>query len=203
MTRLSRFQRFALLTASTTVITGGALLPGTAFAAPAPQAPSIAVAEAEARWAETKDAPSGITAELPAKPKAEKVPGGHTYIATTDSAVAQFTVIDADGVDQNDLDFVLKGYLFGYNETVESPDEKIKSTNLRTGTTADGHHTLHADFTAPDGTVGSIGLIHTGDYVVQVATIGFDVEPDTVRADYKQLLDSVQLPADKEPGRAT
>lgn len=199
MTRLSRFQRFALLTASTTVITGGALLPGTAFAAPAPHAPSVTVADV--RWVETKDAHSGITARLPAKSTAEKVPGGHTYIAATDSGIAQFSVLNTPGTGQNDLNQALKGYLSGYNENAQSFDEKIRSSNVRTGTTADGHRTLHADVTARDGSVGRVGFIDGGDHVVQIAAIGVDTPPDTVRADYKQLLDSVQLPAD-QPDRA-
>ncbi|WP_217205300.1 hypothetical protein [Streptomyces sp. AC550_RSS872] len=199
MTRLSRFQRFALLTASTMVITGGALLPGTAFAAPAPHAPSVP--KADARWVETKDAHSGVTARLPAKSTAENVPGGHTYLAETDSGIAQFSVVNSSGAGQNDLNLALKGYLSGYNEPARSSDEKVRSTNVSTGTTADGHRTLHADITAPDGTLGRVGFIDGGDYVVQIATIGSDTQPDTVRADYKQLLDSVQLPAD-QPERA-
>ncbi|MFG2554217.1 hypothetical protein ACGFWF_30310 [Streptomyces sp. NPDC048581] len=200
MTRLSRFQRLALLTASTTVITGGALLPGTAFAAPAPHAPSVTAADA--RWVETKDAHSGITAELPAKPKVENLPGGRTYLAETDSMIAQFSVVESSGAGQDDLDSALEGYVSGYNEPAQSAEEKIESTNVSTGTTADGHPTLHADIAAPDGTAGRVGFIYTGDYVVQIAAVGVSTEPDTVQADYKQLLDSVQLPAGGQPGRA-
>ncbi len=200
MTRLSRFQRLALLTASTTVITGGALLPSTAFAAPAPDTTSVAVAEA--RWVETKDAPSGITAQLPEKTEAERVPGGRTYIATTDSTVVQFSVTEAPGISQNDLKIILKGYLMGYNETVKSSDEKLTSSNVRKGTTADGHHTLHADVRSPDGTVGHVDLILVDDYMIQTATIGIDEEPDTVKSDHEKLVDSIQLPADKR-GQAT
>ncbi|MBV7699616.1 hypothetical protein [Streptomyces sp. TRM70350] len=199
MTRLSRFQRFALLTASTTVITGGALLPGTAFAAPAPQTTSVAMAEA--RWVEARDAPSGITAQLPAKAKAEKVPGGRTYVATTDSEVVQFSVLDATALGRNDLRDAVKNYLIGFNGTMQSPNEKLTSDNVREGTTADGHHTIHADVTSPDGTVGRLGLIHVGDHVIQIATIGIDVQPDTVERDHEKLVDSIQLPADKR-GRA-
>ncbi|GEC06811.1 hypothetical protein SSP24_44660 [Streptomyces spinoverrucosus] len=195
MTRLSRFQRLALLTASTTVITGGALLPSTAFAAPAPDITSVAVAEA--RWVETKDAPSGITAQLPEKTKAQKVPGGRTYVATADSEVVQFSVVDAPGFGQTDLKVALKGYLMGYNETAKSSDEKVTSANVREGTTADGHHSLHADVRSPDGTVGHIGLIDVGDHVIQIATIGTDVQPDIVKSDHKKLVDSIQVPADK------
>ncbi|MBX9398526.1 hypothetical protein K4749_34335 [Streptomyces sp. TRM72054] len=200
MTRLSRFQRLALLTASTTVITGGALLPSTAFAAPAPDTTSVAVADA--RWVETKDAPSGITAQLPEKTEAERVPGGRTYIATTDSTVVQFSVTEAPGISQNDLKIIFKGYLMGYNETVESSDEKLTSSNVRKGTTADGHHTLHADVRSPDGTVGHVDLILVDDYMIQTATIGIDEEPDTVKSDHEKLVDSIQLPADKR-GQAT
>lgn len=199
MTRLSRFQRLALLTASTTVITGGALLPGAAFAAPAPHAPSVTAADA--RWVETKDAHSGITARLPAKSTTQSTPDSRSYIAETDFGMAQFSVIDSPGAAQNDLNAALKGYLSGYNEVPQSSDEKIRSTDVSTGTTADGHRTLHADITAPDGTVGRIGFIDGGDHVVQIAAIGVDTQPDAVLADYKQLLDSVQLPAD-QPDRA-
>ncbi|KUN98262.1 hypothetical protein [Streptomyces caeruleatus] len=198
MTRLSRFQRFALLTASTTVITGGALLPGTAFAAPAPHAPSVAAADA--RWVETKDADSGVTARLPGKSTVKDMGGGRTYVVGTDAGITQFSVVDSPGGGQNDLDSALENYLSGYNEPAQSSDEKLRSTDVSTETTADGHRTLQADLTAPDGTVGRIGFIDGGDYVVQIASVGLDT-PDTVRADYQQILDSVQLPAD-QPDRA-
>lgn len=194
MTRLSRFQRFALLTASTTVITGGVLLPGTAFAAPAPHAPSVAAADA--RWVATKDADSGVTARLPGKSTAEDMGGGRTYMVETDSGVTQFSVVDSPGGGQNDLDSALKSFVSGYNEPAQTSDEKVRSTNVSTDTTADGHRTLQADLTAPDGTVGRVGFIDGGDHVVQIAAIGVDT-PDTVRADYQQILDSVQLPADQ------
>ncbi|WP_171108347.1 MULTISPECIES: hypothetical protein [Streptomyces] len=151
---------------------------------------------------ETKDAPSGITAQLPEKTEAERVPGGRTYIATTDSTVVQFSVTEAPGISQNDLKIILKGYLMGYNETVKSSDEKLTSSNVRKGTTADGHHTLHADVRSPDGTVGHVDLILVDDYMIQTATIGIDEEPDTVKSDHEKLVDSIQLPADKR-GQAT
>jgi hypothetical protein len=199
MTRLSRFQRFALLTASTTVITGGALLPGAAFAAPAPHAPSVAAADAP--WVETKDAHSGVTARLPGKSTAENMGGGRTYVVETDSGVTQFSVVDSPGGGRNDLDSALENYVSGYNEPAQSSAEKVRSTNVSTDTTADGHRTLQADLAAPDGTAGRVGFIDGGDYLVQLASVGVGTQGDTVRADYQQILDSVQLPAD-QPDRA-
>lgn len=217
MTRLSRFQRLAVLTASTTVITGGALLPSTAFAAPAPQSTSVVSvtdadgADSSADWKVTTDTASGVKVKLPGQPGikefTEEKDGtdSRIYMVPTDYGIVGLTVFDSPSGTEElpwDMKGTLHDFLVGANEDVHSPDDKIRSTNVREDTTADGRHALEADLDSEKGNAGQIRLVDLGDHLVMTITLGSKDAKDTMKADHDRLVDSIQLPADKR-GQAT
>ena len=200
MTRLSKIQRLSLLAASTTVITGGVLLPGTAFAAPAPQTTTVATADATTHWTATTDDISGITAELPGQPHMQKYSENgfeaRVYLVPTDYGTIGFVVYDTPDTGQKDLKGCLQSWLDGYNEDSRSADSVLTSKDLQEGTTADGQPAVDSALSAGDGTVGHVRFVDLGDHVVQVVALGDKDSQQDVDADFLQLLDGIQLPGD-------
>ncbi|MFJ9820069.1 hypothetical protein ACIRU3_33330 [Streptomyces sp. NPDC101151] len=200
MTRLSKFQRVALLAASTTVITGGLMLPGTAFAAP--QTATVATdahgADSAAQWAATTDHTSGVTAELPGQPEKETISEngveGRTYTVPTEYGAMAFGVFDAPDGSAWDLAANLQSALDGYNSDSKSPDDVLTSSDVQEGTTADGQPALDAALSAPDGTIGHVRFIDAGDHMVEIVVLGTQDAQQDVDADYMQLLNGLQLP---------
>ncbi|MEU3856843.1 hypothetical protein AB0F03_05625 [Streptomyces sp. NPDC028722] len=210
MTRPATYQRLALLAASTTVITGGALLPTSAFAAPpAPHTVTVALdgtgtatrtSSAEAggtgsvgRWTETTDEGSGISARLPGRPKTQRLDDqdGRAHQVQTAYGGIGFSVFDGDGFD---LPATLKENLDHYNEDSGSPADVLRSDHVRKGTTDDGSPTLDADLVAADGTVGHTTYTVVKDHLLELYAIGTQDKADAMRTDYDQLMDSVRLP---------
>ncbi|GGS49134.1 hypothetical protein [Streptomyces cinerochromogenes] len=206
MTRLSRFQRLTLLAASATVITGGVLLPGTAFAAPASQ--TAAVTDVAAHWTQTTDSPSGISIQLPGKAEAQKTnDNGVTtrcYITQTPYGAMGFSVDEVPGTDASapwDLQGSLKAAVDGYNSDSKSSDDVLRSTDVKEGITADGHRELSAELTAPDGTRGHIYLVDQGKYLVTVFTASVNGHLDQMDRDHQHALDSIKVP-DSQAGQS-
>lgn len=202
MTHLARFRRLALLAASTTVITGGALLPTSAFAAPAtpPAAVTAAVADAAARWTQTTDDPSGVMAELPGDAQIQKdtVNGfqARTYQVNTDYGVIGFVVYDApSGGGQWDLKGSLKNALDNYNKDSRSADDRLTGHDVRESTTDGGQPVLDAGLSTGDGTAGHTRFVDLGDHLVQIEVLGTKDAQKTMDADYRQSLSSLQLPS--------
>ncbi|MCE0446997.1 hypothetical protein LT493_28375 [Streptomyces tricolor] len=207
---LSRFQRLALLAASTTVITGGVLLPGSAFAASAPQNATVAAAGVTAapQWAKTTDTPSGISVQLPGKAEVEKSveDGVHSrvYAVPTDYGAIAFAVEEVPGTDPDtpwDLKRTLKANVDAYNKDSKSAKNRIRSTDVRQSTTADGARELHADLVADDGTTGHVRFVDHGQYLVTVITLSVGGQEDLMDEDHQRVLDSVVVP-DKDAGQA-
>ncbi|MGW1895116.1 hypothetical protein ACWCP6_33480 [Streptomyces sp. NPDC002004] len=210
MTSRSRFQRLALLAASTTVISAGVLLPGSTFTAaatPHPKPVTMMIADhhgdrhhgsADAtQWAETTDPPSGITIRLPGKPVVSQFTKptdgmtGRLYMVKTDDAVVGFAVFEVPGTRKN-LDQGLHGFLDGYNQD-SSPSGRLKSTESHEAT-VDGRHALDAQLRADDGTIGSARFIDDGDHFIQTVTIGTQEKEKPMAAVHQQLLDSLHMP---------
>ncbi|MGW2746191.1 hypothetical protein [Streptomyces sp. NPDC001450] len=201
MTRLARFQRLALLAASTTVITGGVLLPTSAFAAPAtPPATTATVADAATRWTQTTDESSGVTAELPGDAQMQKytVNGikGRAYQVATDYGSIGFMVYDAPrGGGQWDLKGSLKNALDNYNKDSRSTDDVLTSHDVRESATDGGQPVVDAALSAGDGTVGHTRFVDLGDHMVQILVMGTKDTQKTMDADYRQFLNRLQLPS--------
>ncbi|MGV4984176.1 hypothetical protein ACVB8X_15730 [Streptomyces sp. NRAIS4] len=205
MIRLSKFQRLALLAASTTVITGGVLSHGAAFAATAaPHSAAASVAapghlEAAAQWKKITDTPSGITVQLPGVPKVQKDSdsglNSRNYDVTTGYGVMGFSVLDGPAVDPSkpwDLNEGLKSVVDGFNSG--DPSAKLKSTDAHEGTTKDGHHYLEAKLVGADGTVGHVRLVDAGAQAMVILNVGTDDHQKAVDQDYQQVLDSIHVP---------
>ena len=197
MTRLSRIQRVVLLAASTTAITGGVLLPTSAFAAPATP-PAGTTADAAARWTQTTDDPSGISARLPGKAEMRDVSEhgveGRMYVAKTDYGAIGFAVYDTPPGGRWDLKGCLQDTLNGFNEDSRSADGKLTSKDVQEGTTPDGQPALDAALAARDGTVGHVRYVDLGDHMIMVISLGTSDNRQAMDADYLQLLNGIQLP---------
>ncbi|MFG3010515.1 hypothetical protein ACGFZB_08645 [Streptomyces cinerochromogenes] len=201
MTRLSRLQRLTLLAASATVISGGVLLPGTAFAAPASQ--TAAAADVAAHWTQTTDSPSGISIQLPGKAEAQKANdkgvNSRSYVVQTPYGAIGFGVDDVPGTDASapwDLKGSLKAAVDSYNAESRSSRDVLRSTDVKEGLTPDGHRELSAELTAPDGTKGHIHLIDQGKYLITVVTVSVDGHPDQMDRDHQRALDSIKVSDD-------
>ncbi|MEU0049241.1 hypothetical protein [Streptomyces sp. NPDC006309] len=215
MTRPATYRRLALLAASTTVITAGALLPTSAFAAPpAPHTTTVALAgtgtgigtgtmtrtsSAEAggtgsvgRWTDITDEGSGITAQLPGQPKTQRLDdqNGRAHQVRTAYGGIGFSVFDGGDFD---LPATLKENLDHYNDDSGSPDDVLRSDHVRKGATDDGSPTLDADLVAADGTVGHTTYTVVKDHLLELYVIGTHDKADAIQADYDQLMDSVRL----------
>ncbi|MEU9475337.1 hypothetical protein [Streptomyces sp. NPDC048191] len=197
MVRLSRFQRLALLATSTTVITGGVLSHGAAFAAP--MTPHTAAVTAAAQWKKITDTPSGITVQLPGKPQVQKenssAVNSRAYLVPTRYGAIGFAVYDcpdADAAKPWDLKGGLKGAVDGYNSG--DPGAHLRSTDLHAGTTADGDHYLDAKLVGRDGKVGHIRFVDHGKQALMVMNVGTGGKRAAVDRDYRQVLDSIKVP---------
>ncbi|MFE0515203.1 hypothetical protein [Streptomyces sp. NPDC058964] len=203
MTLRTRFQRHALLAASAAVVTGGVLLPGSAFAAT--QAPPPPSPIAAAHWVEITDAPSGIKAELPAKPEVQKFTkakdgiDGRVYMAGNDDRVTGFGVFDVHGA--KDLKDNLRAFLAGFNEDSRSRRDVLSSTSTK-ATEVDGRRALDAQLSAEDGTVGSTRIIDEGSHYVQLVSISSKKEAASMAGTHQRLLDSLRMPARGDTGAA-
>ncbi|MFF9087324.1 hypothetical protein ACF1BE_13050 [Streptomyces sp. NPDC014991] len=216
MTRSSTYQRLALLAASTTVITGVALLPTSAFAAPpAPHTTAFAMDGSGAgagagagagsvdaggtgsvgRWTETTDEESGISAQLPGEPDTQRLADedGRAHQVQTAYGAIGFSVFDGDDFD---LPGTLKENLDAYNQDSRSPDDVLHSDNVQEGTTDDGSPTLDADLTAADGTLGHVTYTVVKGHLLELYVLGTQDKVDAMQADYNQLMDSVRLSGD-------
>ncbi|MEV6053184.1 hypothetical protein [Streptomyces sp. NPDC052107] len=198
MVRLSKFQRLALLAASTTVITGGVLSAGSAFAAPAaPHTAAVTAAgrpDAATQWKEVTDSPSGITVQLPGKPVMHKYSdhgiNSRDYVVSTGYGALGFSVLDGPGKAPTkpwDLRTGLKAAVDGYNGTDTSP--RLHSTDVHAG-----DHYLEAKLVGADGEVGHIRLTDHGKQLIMVMTVGTGSQRATVDQDYRQVLDSIKVP---------
>ncbi|MEU1402068.1 hypothetical protein ABZ471_06810 [Streptomyces sp. NPDC005728] len=204
MTRISTFQRVALLAASTTVITGGVLLPGTAFAATAPQtvaAASVADVDAAAQWTATTDDSSGITVQLPGNAQVEEYEAGgaqaRVYTVETAYGSIGFAIYEMPGANPSDpwdLPSSLQAAVDNLNADPQSASTAFTSSDVEKGTTSDGFSGLQANLTATDGTVGHIRLVDLGPYMIQFMSTGTADQQDVMDQDYEQLLSNVQLP---------
>ncbi|MGJ5755358.1 hypothetical protein FB563_3582 [Streptomyces puniciscabiei] len=182
MTRLSSFQRLALLAASTTVITGGVLSHGSAFAAP--------------QWQKITDS-SGITVRLPGKPRVVKYSEGgvhsRDYVVKTGYGALGFIVLDGPGKAPDrpwDLRTDLKAAVDGYNSS--DTGAHLRSTEVHQGTT-DGDHYLEAKLAGADR-VGHIRLVDHGKQALTIMTVGHGDQRQAVDRDYRQVLDSIRAP---------
>lgn len=189
MTHLSRFQRLTLLAASGALITGGALLPGTAFAAPAISAVSVALAEAE--WVEATDEPSGISAQLPGEAELEETQEGdnliRTYTVETEYGETGFTVQEIPGSDPSqpwDLVGTLNKEWEGW--TVDD--------GTQTGTTEGGVPFLSATARHADGQAAHVTYFDLGTYLLTVTTVGGDDQEAAIDQDNQQVVDSILVP---------
>ncbi|UXY28292.1 hypothetical protein [Streptomyces sp. HUAS TT20] len=197
----TRFHRHALLAASVAV-TGGVLLPGSAFAVT--EAPPPTGAVTADHWVEVTDAPSGIKVELPGKPKVQKFTeakdgmDGRIYMAGNDDQVTGFAVFDVHGA--KDLKDNLRAFLDGYNQYSQSPRDMLTSTVTKK-TDVNGRRTLDARLSAKNGTVGSTRFIDDGKHYVQLVSISSHKQAATLAPTYRQLLDTLHMPAptDTEP----
>ena len=206
MTRRSTLRRLVLLAASTGVITGGVLLPTSAFAAPPPRTASVATADAgsgdAAGWSRTTDTTSGISVRLPDRPLVQQnnEDGVRTrlYLVPTEYGAIGFSVFEAPGTDPSapwDLKATLSSVLEGYNSDAKSSREVLRSTGAHAGTTK-GSPDLGADLTAADGSRGHIRLIDLGEHMVVVMTVSERGHQDLMDKDHRQVLDSVRVPGD-------
>ncbi|MGW3148820.1 MULTISPECIES: hypothetical protein [Streptomyces] len=195
MTLRTRFHRHALLAASV-VVTGGVLLPGSAFAAT--EAPPPTSAGTADHWVEVTDAPSGIKVELPGKPEVKKYTeakdgmDGRIYMAGNDDQITGFAVFDVHGA--KDLKDNLRAFLGGYNQYSQSPSDVLTSTVTKESD-VNGRRTLDARLTAKDGTVGSTRFIDDGSHYVQLLSISSKKQAASMTPTYRQLLDSLRMPA--------
>ncbi|WP_163010750.1 hypothetical protein [Streptomyces dangxiongensis] len=215
MTRRSTYQRLALLAASTTVITSGALLPTSAFATPvAPHTAAVApdgtatatgTGAAEAggtgsvdRWTEATDKESGISARLPGQPETQRLDDedGRAHQVQTPYGGIGFSVFDGGDFD---LPGTLKENLDHYNKDSRSSDDVLRSEHVQKGTTDDGSPTLDADLVAADGTLGHTTYTVVKGHLLELYVIGTQDEVGTMQADYDQLMNSVRLPGDTAP----
>ncbi len=215
MTRRSRRQRLLLLSASTVLVVGGAAPAGTAFAAPA--TPHVGAATTmpagyggherhgtsvpAVEWVETKDPPSGITAEFPGKatvqessiPVEGKTVNGRYYRVdiTKDEGVG-LAVFDMPG-DQYSLDENLQGFLDGYS--IVTGGETLTSTNVRK-TTVDGHPVLDARLSAEEGegAVGFLRLIADDDHLVHAVTFGPAANEKALKEMHERFLAGIRIP---------
>ncbi|AWT43709.1 hypothetical protein DMT42_16225 [Streptomyces actuosus] len=200
MTRRSTLRRLSLLAASAAVITGGALLPGTALAATGAPPSAVAVQANGLRteagqWQVTTDKPSGVSVQLPGKPetvqftRATDGVDGRAYFAQTDYGVLALTVYDgAAGAD--DLRPMLDSYL-------KDASQKA-STNVTTTaseeSTVEGLPALDAQLAGEDGNVGYVRFIAAGQFMIQLETVGPQDKLDAMTEAYMQFLGSMQLP---------
>jgi hypothetical protein len=201
MTRLSKYQRFALLAASTTVITGGVLSQGAAFAAPAAPHPVSATAAGQAdaaQWKNITDAPSGITVQLPGKPQMQQNTdnqiSSRDYVVETGYGAIGFSVNDGPASEANqpwDLQAGLKNEVDGLNSG--DPSARIHATDVREAT-KDGIHYLEANLVGAGGEVGHIDLIDLGQREIITETLGNSAQKDAMDRDYQQVVDSIKLP---------
>ncbi|MEV5874492.1 hypothetical protein AB0L75_09735 [Streptomyces sp. NPDC052101] len=202
MIRLSRFQRLALLAASTTVITAGVLSQGSAFAAPAaPRTAAVTAAhraDADTQWKQIDDTASGVTVRLPGKPDIQKdTTAGvaiRDYLVTTGYGATGFSVYDKPDAATGpwDLDGGLKAALDGYN-SVDAGAE-LTSTDVHHGTTHDGDHYVEAKLVGVDGKVGHIRIVDLGKHSIMLMTVGRGGQQAAVDRDYQQVLDSIKVP---------
>jgi hypothetical protein len=192
---MNRFQRLTLLAASTTLITGGALLPGAAFAATMTPAGSVAVAEAQ--WVETRDAPSGVEAQFPKKPTVMDLTesGGRGRIYTVPTAYGSIALVvhDKAADEQTDLKGDLQAFLDGYNQSVPA-GEALTGTDIQEGTTQEGYPSLDATLAADNGDIGGISFIDVGDHVVMTFGAGDGTQKAALLADYNHLVDTLRVP---------
>ncbi|MER6733011.1 hypothetical protein [Streptomyces puniciscabiei] len=182
MLRLSKVQRLVLLAASTTVITGGVLSHGSAFAAP--------------QWQKITDS-SGITVRLPGKPHVEKYSEGgvnsRDYVVKTGYGALGFIVLDGPGKAPDrpwDLKTDLKAAVEGYNSS--DTGAHLRSTDVHQGTTG-GDHCLEAKLVGVDR-VGHIRLVDHGRQELTIMTVGHGDQRRAVDRDYRQVLDSIKAP---------
>ncbi|WP_159033053.1 hypothetical protein [Streptomyces fodineus] len=202
MIRLSKYQRLALLAASTTVITGGVLSQGAAFAAPAAPHPASVTAaghvDAATQWKQVTDTPSGITVQLPGKPRTQENTDNQIscrdYVVPTGYGAIGFSVYDGPASEANkpwDLEAGLKNAVDGYNSG--DPGARLRSTDVHDGT-KDGHRYLEAKLVGADGRVGHIRLVDLGQRAIIIEDVGNSDQRDSVDHDYQQVLDSIKLP---------
>ncbi|MGW1886851.1 hypothetical protein [Streptomyces sp. NPDC001970] len=219
MTHRSRPQRLVILAASTALAAAGALLPTSAFAAPAtPHAGTVAAAEAgraghghghghqgsdviTVRWVESTDAPSGITFKIPETATVEKrAEAGDGKIAscriylmrTSDGLNGAVGVYDMPGTPET-LRKALQGFVEGYNK---EPGGKIAITSSRM-TTVDGRPALDARLSTTEGKargVGSVRFIADDTHVVQVLTLAGEADKKAADRMHQQLLAGVRIP---------
>ncbi|MGW1166495.1 hypothetical protein [Streptomyces sp. NPDC002550] len=182
MVRLSTLHRLALLAASTTVITGGVLAQGSAFAA--------------TQWQQITDAPSGITVRLPGRPAVQKYSdhgvNSRDYVVPTGYGALGFSVFDGPGKAPDkpwDLKTGLKAAVDGYNSS--DAEARLHSTGVHDGT-EDGDHYLEAGLVGADGKVGHIRMVDHGRQALMIMTIGTGDRRDAVDRDYRQVLDSIK-----------
>ncbi|MEU6773366.1 hypothetical protein [Streptomyces sp. NPDC046759] len=202
MVRLSRFQRFALLAASTAVITGGVLSQGAAFAAPAAghTAPVTAAGhhDGATQWKKITDAPSGITVQLPGEPQTQQVDDSgvdiRDYVVPTGYGAMGFSVLDGHGPDPArpwDLKGGLKAAVHGYN--IIDTTAELTSTDVHDGTTG-GDHYLEAKLGGRDGQTGHIRLVDLGQQAIMIMAVGTGDRKGAVDHDYEQVLHSIEVP---------
>lgn len=201
MIRLSRFQRLALIAASTTVITGGVLSGGAAFAAPAAPHPAAVAAghlDAAAQWQQITDK-SGISVQLPGKPRvrsnADNGVDSRAYVVPTGYGGIRFSVYDGPaGSDPNspwDIKGGLKSSLDAYNSG--DPSGKLTSTGVHEGMDS-GHHYLEAELVGADGSKGHIRIVDLGQQAIEIMNVGTGDQKHALDRDYQQVLDSIKLP---------
>ncbi|AVH57412.1 MULTISPECIES: hypothetical protein [Streptomyces] len=211
MTFHSQFRRLLLLTASSSVIAAGVLLPSSAFAATtAPQTGIVATvgtadgssgpngsAASAARWVDTIDAKSGIRIQLPGKSDVqhftEAKDGGDArlYMVDADYAIVGFAVFDAPGTAPAPDDD-LKSFLDGFNKT-RSPGDKLTTTGADEST-IDGRPALDAALKSSNGLVGATRIIYDGDHVVLMVTIGSNENAKPLDKMHQHLLATLRMP---------
>ncbi|MFD7445988.1 hypothetical protein [Streptomyces sp. NPDC059909] len=215
MTHRARPQRLLVLTATTALAAAGVLLPTSSFAAPAtPQISTVTTTEAgqgvpghhgtditPATWAETTDAPSGVTFKLPGKPTVQEIPksldgltpGARVYMAQSAEGIHSAVIVyDVPG-SQATLSVGLQEFLRGYNA---GSGERLTAGNSRQ-TTVDGRPALDAPLAAAKGggkDSGSVRLIADDTHVVQIVTIGPKANEKAVKKTHQQLLAGVRIP---------
>ncbi|WP_351222827.1 hypothetical protein [Streptomyces sp. NPDC002133] len=187
MTHRSRPQRLVILAASTALAAAGALLPASAFAAPAtPHAATMAAAEAgqagpgqgqsqgqgqgrqgidviTVRWVERTDAPSGITFKIPESATVEtRAEAGTGKIASCRIYLMRTSdgLNGAVGVyDIPGTPETLREALQGFVEGYnKDPGRKIAIASSRM-TTVDGRPALDARLTTTEGKARGVGSV--------------------------------------------
>ncbi|WP_369389691.1 hypothetical protein AB5J72_20205 [Streptomyces sp. CG1] len=207
MIRPSKFQRLALLAASTTVITGGALAHGSAFAAEAgPRTAQVSATshlDATTQWRQITDS-SGITVRLPGEPQVQKDNKdgiiSRDYAVRTGYGVMGFAVFEAPGTDPSapwDLSGGIKDAVDGYNTT--DTHAHLRSTGDHEGTTKTGDHFVEAKLAGADGRVGHIRIVDHGRQALMIMTVGTGEQQHAVDQDYQQVLDSIHGPDHAAP----